>query len=158
MLNSFLEFLQQSSLSGLIAGSRYGAMAIQTVHVLGFTLLLAVVVAFNLRAHNVALRSLSLRRMTASLRRYYAAALTAALLAGFLLGMPRAVAYWGNIAFVYKLALLLPVVVLQFLLQQRALALPEGAEASAPLRLSAALALVLWFAVGAAGRAIGFVA
>lgn len=158
MLNAFLEYLQQTSVSALIANSRYGAMVIQTFHVLGFTLLLAVVLAFNIRAQNVALGSLSLRNFARALGPYYYTALFVALGAGFLLGMPRAVAYWGNIAFVYKLALLVPAVALQLVLDLRARTSVAGAGASVPLRIVAALSLLLWFTVGIAGRAIGFVA
>jgi hypothetical protein len=158
MLTGFLQFLQHTSLSAFIANSRYGAMVFQTFHVLGFTLLLAIVVAYNIRTQNIALRSLSLKKFSAALGGYYYGALLVALAAGFLLGMPRAVTYWGNIAFVYKIALLAPAIVLQLILQNRASATAEGTEASAPLKVVAALSLLLWFLVGAAGRAIGFVA
>jgi hypothetical protein len=158
MLTAFLQFLQQTSVSALIANSRYGAMIIQTFHVLGFTLLLATVAAYNIRVQSGALASLSLRNLAHSLGRYYNTALVVALGAGFLLGMPRAEAYWGNAAFVYKLALLVPAIIVQAVLQNRTLATAEGATATAPLKAVAALSLVLWFAVGIAGRAIGFLA
>ena len=158
MLTGFLQFLERTPLSLFVANSRYGAMVLQTFHVLGFTLLLAIVVAYNIRTQNIALRSLSLGKFAAALGRYYHSALLVALVAGFVLGMPRAVTYWGNVAFVYKIALLAPAIVLQFILHHRALATAEGADASVPLRVVAVLSLLLWFIVGAAGRAIGFVA
>lgn len=158
MLTAFLDYLQQTPVSALIANSHYGAMIIQTFHVLGFTLLLATVAAYNIRVQSGALASLSLRNLARSLGPYYNTALVVALGAGFLLGMPRAEAYWGNIAFVYKIVLLVPAIIAQAVLQHRALAAAEGAQASAPLKALAALSLLLWFTVGIAGRAIGFLA
>jgi hypothetical protein len=157
MATSFLNTLQHSGVSSLIESSRYISMGIQTFHVLGFTFLLAIIIAFNIRLQKIALGTQPVGRFTQSISRSYNAGLLVALTAGFLLFLPRAIAYGANWAFDYKLVFLAVAIVLQFLLQRRALALPEGTEASAPLRIVAALSLLLWFTVGAAGRAIGFV-
>lgn len=132
-------------------------MAIQTFHVLGFTFLLAIVIAFNIRIQKIALAALPVGRFMRSISRSYNLGLLVALVAGFVLFLPRAIAYGANWAFDYKLVFLAVTMALQFLLQRRALALPEGTEASIPLRVGALLSLLLWFVVGAAGRAIGFV-
>lgn len=157
MAAGFLYSLQHSGVSSLIESSRYISMGLQTFHVLGLIFLLAIVIAFNIRLHRIALLTLPVGRFTQSISRSYYLGLLVTLVAGFLLFLPRAIAYGANWAFDYKLVFLAIAVVLQFLLQQRTLALPEGTEASAPLRIVAGLSLMLWFVVGAAGRAIGFV-
>lgn len=155
-MQSFLSLLQDSSLAALLDGSRYISMGVQSLHVLGFTFLLALVVVFNLRVQRIALRSISVADFTRSTAKLYYAGLVAALVGGVLLFLPRSIAYGANWALLYKLGLLVIAIVLQYALQRRALSLGDS-EASAPLRITAALTLVLWFVVGAAGRAIGFV-
>lgn len=155
-MQSLLSLLQDSSLAALLDGSRYISMAVQSLHVLGFTFLLALVVVFNLRVQRIALRSISVADFTRSTGKLYYAGLAAAVVGGVLLFLPRSIAYGGNRALLYKLVLLVIAIVLQYLLRQKALSLGDS-EASAPLRITAAATLVLWFVVGAAGRAIGFV-
>ncbi len=155
-MQAFLSLLQDSSLAALLDESRYISMGVQSLHVLGFTFLLALVVAFNLRVQRVALATVTVARFTRSTNKLYYAGLAAALVGGALLFLPRSIAYGDNWALQYKLGLLAIAMVLQYLLQRKALSLGD-AEASAPLRITAAVTLALWFVVGAAGRAIGFV-
>lgn len=155
-MGGLLAGLQHSGLASLLDSSRYVSMGVQALHVLGFTFLLAVVLAFNLRIQKLALRGVTVAGFSRSINSLYYGSLAAALGGGILLFLPRSIAYGGNRALVFKLALLLVVIVLQYGLQRRA-ALLAGNEASIPLRVAAALTLLLWFVVGAAGRAIGFV-
>lgn len=155
-MSGVLEILQHSGLASLLDGSRYVSMGVQALHVLGFIFLLALVVVFNLRIQKIALGSLTVAVFTRAINGLYYGALAVALAGGILLFLPRSIAYGANPALVFKLVLLVVAIVLQYGLHRRALSLAEK-EASAPLRIVSALTLVLWFAVGGAGRAIGFI-
>lgn len=105
----------------------------------------------------LALRAVPVSLLTRSIRWSYRLGLAAALAGGILLFLPRAVAYASNRALGPKLAILAAAILIQHVLQTRASAVDDGEEASAVFRAAAGASLLLWFTVGAAGRAIGFV-
>lgn len=153
---SLLEFLEATSIAVVIDQTRWAPMAVQIVHVIGFTLLLAVIVAFTLRAQRAVLTSVPLAQLANALRPYYVLALWLTVAGGILLFLPRAVAYAANDAFVAKLVLMVLAIGLQYALLRRARQIPEGQEFSFASRMLVAATTALWFAAGAAGRAIGF--
>jgi hypothetical protein len=158
MQTGYLGALQSSWLSSVLGDSRYVPMAFQTLHVLGFICLLAVVIAFNIRVQKVAFKGTSVRDFVVSLNWPYRFGVVLTLGAGFLLFLPRAVAYGSNWAFDYKIVILFAALIVQFSLNRQALAAVEGREASGFFRLASVVSLLLWFTAGVAGRAIGFVA
>lgn len=156
--DAFFAFVQSSPLATLLDGSRYISMAIQIVHILGFTFLLALALAFNLRVLRLALRELPLAELAATLQRPFLIALGVAVLAGILLFLPRAVAYAGNTPFVWKMGLLIAASLSQLVLL-RTLSASPAVEATVtsttPRRLpgSAALAAglpaIAWYSAAA---------
>lgn len=153
---SLLALLQDNGFSQWLESSRYLTMAIQSVHLLALTLLLALAAGFALRSQGWLLGALSLSNFTRALHRPYLLALGLALGAGLLLFLPRAVVYGANQAFVVKAVLLVLAVSAQLLLTRHVLR-KDLQQASRPLQLAAAGTLLLWFGTGVAGRAVGFV-
>lgn len=153
---ALLQLLQDSGLSHWLESSRYLTMAVQSLHLLALTLLLAVAAGFALRAQGWLLVSLPLARFTRALRLPYRVALAAAIAAGVLLFLPRAAVYGANNAFVVKVLLLILAVLAQLLLARHVLR-HELQQATRPLQVAAAATLLLWFGTGVAGRAVGFV-
>lgn len=128
-MSAFLNFLQSSWLATLLDGSRYIAMTVQIVHILGFTFLLALVLAFNLRVLRLALRTLAVGHMARALERPFLITLLVAVIAGSLLFLPRANTYAANAPFVWKMALLLGASAIQILLLRTATArVPRSAR------------------------------
>jgi len=156
-IDTLFDALQHSRIAALLDGSRYIAITVQVFHILGFTLLLALVLAIALRVNGVALRDASVSSLVASLHRVYWISLGVTLLAGFLLFLPRAIAYGSNPAMAWKFAILVAAALLQWGLLRRLRLLDTQHEAGQLLRSATTAVLVIWFAAGAAGRAIGFV-
>ncbi|MDR2212776.1 MAG: hypothetical protein LBE21_04030 [Pseudomonadales bacterium] len=156
-LEQSLFFIQNSALARFLETGREFTIAAQIAHILGFTLLLALVLALTLRVQGWTLTALPLTRLSRALQRPYYLALTLALGAGLLLFLPRALAYGLKDIFAWKLLLLALAILAQALLQGRLRALDEAAPAPAALKGLAFLSLFLWFGSAAAGRAIGFV-
>jgi len=154
--SSIIAWLQDTSIAQFLDGSRYISMTIQIFHIVGFLALLAIVVALNVRVQKLAFRSQPVASFVNSLGRSYYLALGTALVAGVMLFLPRGVSYGANGPFDLKIVLLLAAIALQFVLHRR-ISRQNDHEASGPLRAGAAFTLVVWFAVGGAGRAIGFV-
>lgn len=127
-------------------------LLIQVGHVLGLILLLTSLVLVNLRLLGWGLRRQPLDEVVHALRWSLRLGLLLAIGSGTLLFLTAPVSYIANPAFVPKMALLSAALALQAAVAWRLTRLP-------PLlaRASAVLSLSLWFGVGLAGRAIGFV-
>jgi hypothetical protein len=150
------EFLQQTALGGIMRSATPTAvLGIQIAHVLGLILLLTTLVLVNLRLLGWGLSELPLRRVVHSTRKALWLGLALAVGSGSLLFLSAPVHYAGNTAFVPKMALLLAALLLQASLYRKV----TRQDAPSPLlaRSTAVLSLGLWFSVGLAGRAIGFV-
>jgi hypothetical protein len=156
-LNNFFAALQSSSLAVLLDGSRFIAMGIQIVHLLALTFLLALVVAFNIRVLRLSLLTLQVDSLARALAKPYLITLIVAVVAGFLLFLPRAETYAHSVPFICKMAFLIAGGTGQFLLIRHLSNLLSSREPSPLFRASSLLTLVLWIATGVAGRAIGFV-
>lgn len=126
---------------------------LQNFHILGLVALLAAVILVDLRLFGLGLVSRPAPQLVRALRPLFwgGAALVAG--SGLLMFASDAVRYSGNEALQVKLGLLAAALLYQLLVIGRAERLRPR---SAPAGAAAAASLVLWFSVGLAGRAIGF--
>jgi hypothetical protein len=130
-------------------------LAIQIGHVLGLILLLSTLVLVNLRLLGLGLARQTLEQLVHSTRWSLRLGLVLAIGSGTLLYLSAPVSYIANPAFVPKMVLLAAALVVQASLYRTV-----TRRASVPplfARGTAVLSLTLWFSVGLAGRAIGFV-
>ena len=155
-LIAFAEWLQHTAL-GLALREAHPAtvLGIQIGHVFGLILLLTSLVLVNMRLLGWGLRSVPLGQVVRATRLGLWTGLVLAIGSGSLLFLSAPVHYAANTAFVPKMLLLLAALAVQASLYRRVTA----SAAPAPLlaRGTAVLSLSLWFGVGLAGRAIGFV-
>lgn len=152
-LTAFASTLQNTAL-GLVLreASPTTVLLIQIGHVLGLILLLTSLLLVNLRLLGWGLRQQSLQEIVHSTRWSLRLGLVLTLISGSLLFLTAPVSYVSNPAFVPKIVLLLVALALQ------AAAAMHGTPIRPLLRRGVAiLSLTLWFGVGFAGRAIGFV-
>lgn len=149
----WLEALEHSGLGRTLRGSLWLFPAVETLHILGFAILVGAIVTFDARV--VAARP------GLDLAGWQRAVLPVARL-GFLLALPmglllftvEATAYWANPMFRAKLVLLL--LALGNIVLWHRLAARSGWP-SARVRWSAAVSLLLWLLVVVAGRLIAYV-
>lgn len=153
---AFAETLQHTALGVALRHAPASVvLLIQIVHVLGLILLLTALVLVNLRLLGLGLKSLPLRQVVQATRIALWLGLALTIGSGLLLFLSAPLHYAANQAFIPKMLLLLFALLVQATLYRRA----TRAEVPPPLlaRGTAALSLSLWFSVGLAGRAIGFV-
>jgi hypothetical protein len=152
----FLNAIQQSAVGSAVAKSNHlvGATA-QIFHVLGFIVLLSAVLLTNLRLLGVGLRDRSAQQLAGETGKLIWIGLASAVISGIFMFFSAVELYYFNPAFAYKLLLLVAAVVLQVLWFRKIL----STETPNPVvaRIGALLSIGLWFSVGLAGRAIGFV-
>jgi hypothetical protein len=156
-LQTFAAALQDSPIASAVDGSRYILMAVQGVHLLGLTFLLAITLAFNLRVLRITLRTLPTDVLARALYWPFIGTLIVSVAAGVLLYLPRATSYTQKDPFIWKMGCLLVASVAQLLLLRKAFVMHGTTEATVPVRALSGLALILWLSTGVAGRAIGFV-
>jgi len=148
--------IQDSALAHAVSKSDHLVGAgLQIFHVLGFVLLLASLLLINLRLLGLAFKGYALPQVSREPVRVIWWGLAVAVLSGTLMFVASPTLYFYKPVFLFKIALLLVAIVLQAALYNRIAA----QESPSPLlaRLSVLLSIVLWFGVGLAGRAIGFV-
>jgi hypothetical protein len=153
-LLEFLDWLEATPVAHAISKSHHLVGAVlQVVHIVGFISLLAAVVLLALRSFNVVLAGYDLRRLNRELGWALWGGLALTIVSGTLMFVSSPKLYAWNQAFDVKIVLLPFAIAIQGMLFQRVAVHRGGAL---PAIVSAASAVV-WFAIGVAGRVIGFV-
>jgi hypothetical protein len=130
-------------------------IAFQIVHVFSILSLLTAVIALTLRTLGAFPLSVSDAQFSRLFFRIAGFGLLFAILSGILLFLTSATHYFTNQAFPVKLILIAVAAITQFLIFRTLVNKPE--QQPKLVKTFAVLSVVLWFATGFAGRAIGFV-
>ena len=133
---------------------------IQTFHIVGICIVVGSIVMINLRFLGIAVPSQNLTEMLNRLMPWMWWALLVNALSGLVFVIARPLRYFYNPVFPYKLALLIPAVILAFLVYRLNKSEPKYWESSS-IRLRygqfiATVSLVLWVGVIIAGRWIAY--
>ena len=156
-VRSFLEWLSNTGTIVYIRDSSYGMPAVQSVHLVGLTMLLAGILVLNLRLTGVGMMDWSLAAVERQLRTWMWVGVTFVLGSGALMFLGNPAKYLASGPFQFKMACLALAIVCQFWLFRRFFR-SEPTVRPRPLNIAVAvLSLTLWFSVGWAGRVIAFV-
>ena len=140
----------------VIRGSKYLFPIIEAIHLLGLTVLLGVMVIVSMRLFGLILRHESTRELATDLRPYTWTSIIVMLVTGFLLFSSEALKCYDSSPFRFKMACLILALIFQVTIYHRATTATDVDQRPGFARLTAVLALMLWFGVGLGGRAIGF--
>jgi hypothetical protein len=156
---TLLSAVMHTDLSRTISESTWAVMAFEAAHLIGLTLLGGPAIIIGLAAlRRDGLRGLSVPMLTEALLPVLWIGLVLMALSGSLITVSMPFKYYNNMAFRWKMVLLvLALATTAALLRSARLAVvaaPSGG--SARLRGLAVSALLLWFSVGFSGRLIGF--
>jgi hypothetical protein len=156
-LVSFLDWCSRSTAIVFIRDSSFGMPAVQSVHLVGLTMLLAAILVLNLRLAGVSMMDWSLPSVERQLRPWALGAVTLVMASGVLMFLGNPAKYLASGAFQFKMIALCLAVLGQFgILRGFFTADPD--RRPRPINvLVAGLSLTLWFSVGWAGRAIAFI-
>jgi Family of unknown function (DUF6644) len=156
-VRSLLEWCANASTIVFIRDSNFGMPAVQSVHLVGLTVLLATILVLNLRLAEVSMLDWSLPAVERQLRPWAWGAITLVVASGVLMFLGNPPKYLANPAFQVKMAALALAIVCQFGLFRGIFRSEPGVRPRSANIGIAALSLTLWFSVGWAGRAIAFV-
>ena len=129
---------------------------LMTFHLFGLTILLGSVVVQSLRLFGVLLKNEPPASVARSMSAWQTAGLVLTLGSGFLIFTGGAATYFEGGIFRTKMKLLLLALGFHLTIFGRVIRADEGRFSPVVYAITGTAALVLWFSVGMAGRAIGF--
>jgi hypothetical protein len=151
----FFQWCDDTVISQGIRNSKVAFPIIENFHLFGLTVLLGSLVVLALRQFGVIYKTQPVSEVAKALRPWNRWSVAVMLVSGTLLFLSEAMKCYGNTSFRWKMLFLFLALVFQFTVYNR-MALSEGKIAPVGGKIAAAIALCLWFGVGLAGRAIGF--
>lgn len=154
---SSLDWVAKSRWMIAIRDSSFAMPALQSVHLVGLTILLASILVINLRLAGLSMTDWSLTSLARQLRPWAVGAFTLVIASGIIMFLGNPPKYLANYAFLFKMTVLGLAFVFQVGVLRRLSALQPDSRPRRSDLFIAGLSLTLWFAVGWAGRAIAFV-
>lgn len=155
-LFGFFKWADGTWLCNSIKGTTWVFPLVETIHILSIVILLGAVLLVDFRLIGLGLKAWTPKEIARQFRSYMKWGLIIVLVTGFLLFIAEPRKLYDNAAFGPKMLLLLLAIVYQYTVF-RAVAGTNRESASFLSRVGALGSLALWFGVGIAGRAIGFV-
>jgi hypothetical protein len=159
-LTSFFHWLQDGAVATAIREGETLFPWIESVHVLAVTFVVGSIAAVDLRLLGLAARLRAVSRVEAEIVPLTWIAFAVTVVSGGLLFSSKAVQYAGNLSFQLKIGLLLlagiNMAVFQLVTCRSIDGWDKAAMPPAAVRLAGGLSLLLWIAIIACGRTIGF--
>lgn len=152
----FFRWLNHTHFSFFMRNSRWGFAIVEMAHLLGLATLGGSVLLVDLRLLGIGLRRQPVSRIARGLAPVVLAGLGVIVASGLLLMAAFPLKYYYSPAFRLKMVLLVLAVSLHFLLQHHVKKLNDSDTPILWAKVAAVFSLALWFSVGLAGRAIGF--
>ena len=152
----FCKWCESTRLFSYISNHEFAFPALETIHLFGLTLLLGTLLLLCMRLLGVMLARQPVAELAVDLAPYTLSGLTLMVITGVLMFVATAVRCYGNTSFWVKMMFLAMALIFHFAYFRKLLRRDEASISPAIARSAAFGTLVLWFGVGAAGRAIGF--
>ena len=151
----FFQWCDDTPISQAIRNSRVAFPIIENFHLFALTVLLGSLVVLVMRQFGLIYRTQTISEVAKALRPWNRWSMVVMVISGVLLFLSEAMKCFGNTSFRVKMVFLFFALLFQFSIYNR-LAASEDKVAPVSGKIAAAVALCLWFGVGLAGRAIGF--
>jgi hypothetical protein len=149
--SSFFKWCAGLSVSQAISKSMWGFAVIETIHIIGLTMLLGSIFVLNLRVLGYGVKQPA-DKLAKEIFRVAIAGFAIIIVTGILMFMSAATTYMGSDPFAIKLGLLTLAIVMQFAMHK----IPGMYAGGARGKVLAGLAMLCWFGVAYAGRGIAF--
>jgi hypothetical protein len=155
-LYPFYKWCDETTLGQAIRGVTWAFPFIETVHILALTVLLGSILLIDFRLLGIAIPRIPAGKIAAELATYINWSLVIIIVSGVLLFLSEALKAYDNAAFRPKITLLVLAMIFHYTVHNKA---ASSTSPSGPpwAKAAALISIALWFGVGTAGRAIGFV-
>lgn len=152
----FFRWCQRTWIGRYEAESLWAFAIIETIHILGLTVLLGTLLVMDLRLLGLGMQRQSVRELSGELAPLTLGALVVMIFTGVPLFLYEAVRLSTSGPFFYKMIFLLLAIIVHFTIHRKATGTAIGSEGSFG-KLSACLSLMCWLGVALAGRGIAFI-
>jgi hypothetical protein len=157
-LLKFCHWLGRTHLGLFMRNSTYAFAVVEIGHLLALAVFGGAILLVDLRFLGVAFKLQPVSQVARELLPLTAGGLLAMSITGFLLFMGGTMRYYHNPAFRLKMLLFVIALIFHFTLQVRVARQSNALEQSSRwLKVGSVASLLLWFTIGLAGRAIGYV-
>lgn len=151
------EWHNASWLGQTISGSIWYFPAIETVHILAMCIMFGALLVLNLRLLGLGMTKQPLPLLAQTLMPFVNWGVVIMLLSGYAMFASEALKAFSNDGFKFKMACLAAILIWQYTVYGWLLRQDDAKRSKALGAVAAIVNFVLWFGVGAGGRAIGFV-
>ena len=155
MLLPVFEWCDATALGAAVRNSLWLFPVIESVHLLGLSVLGGALLVVDLRLLGVGLRKQTIAELADQMRPWLLGAVSVMGVTGVLLFLSESIKCYYNDAFWLKIETLPVALLFSFTVRAR-VAGAGGLDASLRTRIVGAISIALWFTVAAAGRWIGF--
>ena len=152
-LEPFIRWCDATSIGTYVRQAAWAFKFIETVHILAWVVLLGSTMLVNLRLLGI-LRGWSVEQVARNVSMFIYIGLLLVAVTGVLMFLSNPQRYFTNIAFGTKMLFFLIAVLYQFTLYRSVVRI-DCRKIPKWARLAGVFSLIVWFATGAAGRAIG---
>ena len=154
----FFDWCASTWLGTVVRDTVWAFPVIETFHLLALAVLLGTVLIVNLRVFGLG-RSYysSAAQIARELEPWMLASLGVLIASGIPMFLSEPIKCYESYSFPIKMMLLVTGIILQFTIQRRWIIRDESETATAKARLAAVLSILIWTAVGAAGKGIPYV-
>jgi len=153
-LMPLFHWVDTSWLSREIRASTWQFAVFEMIHLLGLTIVLGSLMVLDLRLFGVGMRRLRASELARDLGGWMLSGLAIILISGVLLFFGEPMKLYASPSFHVKMGLLALAILFQFTIFRSVASRREGSPFLS--KLAGVVSLALWFGVGLAGRAIGF--
>jgi hypothetical protein len=153
---SVFQWLGHTAVGRAMQHSTYGVAIVEMVHLLALAILGGTILLVDLRLIGVGLKRQSASRLDRELAPLFWGSFAVIALSGIIILSAEPMKCYYNAAFRAKMSILFVALLFHLTLHRKVVASAREKTSSAWAKSAAAVSLVLWLAVGLAGRAIGF--
>jgi hypothetical protein len=156
MLLTFFQWVESTRMHDAIANSSWAFAVIESVHLLGLSVIGGAVLILDLRFLGFGLRKQSISEVAREVQPWLVASLIVMLVTGVALFVSEPTKCYYSIPFWWKMISLALAIVFTFTVRRRVALADEVHVRPIWYKVVALVSLALWFGVGSGGRWIGF--
>ena len=155
-LMSLIQTIEQSGIGRLVRESVWLFAAIESVHLIGLTMMGGAALLVDLRLLNLVMSDRPVAELAADAKRYFNIGLVARVISGFALFASEAVKCYYSQPFWVKIITLFVATIFSYGFRNRVALARDDSYSTGTKALAALGSIAMWFVVAAAGRWVGF--
>jgi hypothetical protein len=156
MVFTFFQWVESTRLHEIISSSSWAFAVIESIHLLGLSVMGGAVLMLDLRFFRLGLKGQSIGEVAREAQPWLVGSLIVMLVTGVLLFVSEPTKCYYSVPFWWKMSSLAAAILFTFTVRRKVAGSDEARVRPLYYKLVALVSMVLWLGVGAGGRWIGF--